>query len=405
MPITDLSDWVTTQSQPGYVWYLKRLSGNDTLATGSHQAGPYIEKNFLFQVLPSLADNTRQNPEVWIDAYIDSHTDSRKVRAIWYNNKLFGGTRNEARITQWGGSSSALLDPDSTGALAVFVFHTSKSDIELHVWVCNNSLEEDFIEDHIGPVEPGQSRIWTPDSVEIFKYIPPSVNCRLTRDQLPQLWLERFPTGAEIITQVTELQPLTNLNCDERLLKRRECEYELFLTVEEAYEMPRIAAGFSTVDEFVNQAQSILQRRKARSGRSLELHTKAIFLEEGLIEGESFEHGVQSEPGRRPDFLFPSQALYRDNSFPKTHLRMLAVKTTCKDRWRQIIPEAKRLDERHLLTLQEGVSESQFAEMEEEHVKLVVPKPLISKYPTSVQPKLITLESFIGDVRHLRVMR
>ena len=80
---------------------------------------------------------------------------------------------------------------------------------------------------------------------------------------------------------------------------------------------------------------------------------------------------------------------------------MLAVKTTCKDRWRQILNEANRIPTKHLLTLQEGVSEGQFKEMSEAGVQLVVPAPLASSFPESVRPHLQTLESFIGDVRLL----
>ena len=80
---------------------------------------------------------------------------------------------------------------------------------------------------------------------------------------------------------------------------------------------------------------------------------------------------------------------------------MLAVKTTCKDRWRQILNEADRIPNKHLLTLQEGVSENQFNEMKVAGVQLVIPAPLISSYPPSVRPHLQTLESFIGDVRIL----
>ena len=80
---------------------------------------------------------------------------------------------------------------------------------------------------------------------------------------------------------------------------------------------------------------------------------------------------------------------------------MLAVKTTCKDRWRQILTEADRIKTKHLLTLQEGVSESQFREMVGAGVQLVVPGPLKKKFPTSVQVHLQTVESFIADIRLL----
>lgn len=81
---------------------------------------------------------------------------------------------------------------------------------------------------------------------------------------------------------------------------------------------------------------------------------------------------------------------------------MLAVKTTCRDRWRQILNEADRIPAKHLLTLQEGVSEGQFREMTGAGVQLVVPAKLIDAFPKSVRPHLQTLESFIGDVRLLQ---
>lgn len=73
--------------------------------------------------------------------------------------------------------------------------------------------------------------------------------------------------------------------------------------------------------------------------------------------------------------------------------------TARHDRWRQVLNEADRIPVKHLLTLQEGVSEGQFREMTEAGVRLVVPAPLFGKLPETVPPHLQTLESFIGDVR------
>lgn len=159
------------------------------------------------------------------------------------------------------------------------------------------------------------------------------------------------------------------------------------------------------MDEFIARAQTILQRRKARSGRSLELHTRRIFVEENLQEDIHFSHQPESEPGKKPDFLFPSRLAYQTKAFPDSQLRMLAVKTTCKDRWRQILNEAARILVKHLLTLQEGVSVNQFKEMTDANVRLVVPKRIISAFPASVRGHLQTLESFIGDVRLLQYVQ
>lgn len=75
-------------------------------------------------------------------------------------------------------------------------------------------------------------------------------------------------------------------------------------------------------------------------------------------------------------FPFPSAGAYHDTEFPVENLRMLAVKTTCKDRWRQILNEADKIHQVHLFTLQEGVSLAQYREMRESGVRLVVPSSL-----------------------------
>ena len=42
---------------------------------------------------------------------------------------------------------------------------------------------------------------------------------------------------------------------------------------------------------------------------------------------------------------------------------MLAAKTSCKDRWRQVLAEADRIRTKHLLTLEPAISKIQTAEM------------------------------------------
>ena len=100
--------------------------------------------------------------------------------------------------------------------------------------------------------------------------------------------------------------------------------------------------------------------------------------------------------------MFPSEAAYLDPMFPAEQLRMLAVKTSCKDRWRQVLNEAdRRIPRTHLLTVQEGVSEAQHKEMAESGVKLVVPAPLKTKFPRRIRTELQTLGEFIDEVRQL----
>ena len=407
MAVSDFTDWLAEYCAPGVALFVKRLSGNDTLANGAHQAGPYIPKEFLFRIFPMINRTDEKNPDHWFELTVDSDMDARQVRVIYYNSKRHEGKRNgrdETRLTNFGGGASALLDPESTGALTIFAFPLDNAGAarSCHVWVCRHATEEDITEERFGPVEPGRFVMWSPEQPGLF---PPEAvrraSCWLEPTEIPGEWLARFPTGADIVRKTVELRPEQGITPDKRLLRRRECEFEIFRSVEEAIELPAIHAGFATLDEFVSRAQTVLQRRKARSGRSLELHTREILIEERFREGADFQHGPQSEPGKRPDFLFPSQAAYRDPSFPAARLRMLATKTTCRDRWRQVINEADRIPVKHLLTLQEGVSEAQFREMTQANVQLVVPEPLIAKFPSSIRADIQTLESFLGDLRLL----
>ena len=404
MPAEKLRNWMIELSD--VAWYVKRLSGNDTLANRAHQAGPYIPRDFLLGLLPQLNRKRDHNPRVKLDLHVDSHGECRRISAIWYNNKWHGGTRNETRLTGLGGASSALLDPENTGALAIFAFTTDGQGLVTgcRIWVCHNSFEEDLVEDRIGLVEPGRALIIDPLSLRReYSELQRRRSRRywLSPNEIPPDWLESFPKPLIIMSEAVQMIPGPSLNPDQRLMTRRECEQELYESIEHAFYFPRISEGFESMKEFRDVANSVLQRRKARSGRSLELHLREIFMEEGLQEDVNFSYNKESDPGRRPDFLFPSADAYRNQDIPREQFRMLAVKTTCKDRWRQILNEAKYIPQKHLLTLQEGISPNQFREMRESHVSLVVPKKLIPKYKKEIRSQIQTLESFIGDVHRL----
>ncbi|CAI6330788.1 EcoRII-C domain-containing protein [Escherichia coli] len=69
----------------------------------------------------------------------------------------------------------------------------------------------------------------------------------------------------------------------------------------------------------------------------LELHLEHLFIEHGLRRCDAGHHRKLI---KNPISLFPFRRAYHDTEFPVENLRMLAVKTTCKDRWRQILNEA-----------------------------------------------------------------
>lgn len=404
MSLNSILDWIDEVSEPEYVWFVKYLAGNDTHANRTHQAGPYIPKSVLRNLFPDIfLDRGMKNPKLAIDAFVDSHSDFKEVHLTWYNQ----GTRNECRLTRWGGASSPLLDPESTGALTVFAFdrRPQGSNPVCKIWICRHPLEEDTVEERVGPVEPGRNgwRVWSRSSTLQRNFIvqakPSQSSCHLEAEEIPPEWLDSFPSPSEIFDKSIEWRPDDSTSVDDRLIKRRRCEYEVFQSIEEAVTLPLVRDGFDNLNDFIATAQTVLQRRKARAGRSLELHVRQILVEEGLQEGRDFSWQPETERGKNPDFLFPSEIDYKNLDFPSSKLNMLAVKTTARDRWRQILNEADRIGVKHLLTVQHGISLKQFNEMSENGVQLVIPEPLINEFPKSIRPSLKTFESFIGDIR------
>lgn len=78
---------------------IKILSPNDTGETGAHQAGIVVPKDAnLLSFFPDL-DPREYNPRVHID-FIDDVGKRWEFAFIYYNNGLFGGTRNEYRLTR-----------------------------------------------------------------------------------------------------------------------------------------------------------------------------------------------------------------------------------------------------------------------------------------------------------------
>jgi hypothetical protein len=395
---SEVGRWIQEVSRPGFQWFVKYLAGNDTLLTGAHQAGPYVPKPIAFGLFPSIAAPDLPNPRVSFDAVIDSHGANATPSMIWYNQK----TRNECRMTGWGGRTSPVLDPDSTGSLCVFAFmrKTDKDAEACRIWLCRSIAEEDEILETVGPVEPGGGIYFHAGTADVVpgEIVLKDSPCRLLPREIPNAWRIEFPAPAEVIARaIAKIPSARHKPSDVRLLDRRKCEFEVFQSIEEAVVLPRIREGFDTVGLFVDFANSVTNRRKHRSGASLELHAKMIFDEEEL----QYSWNEVSEERKRPDFLFPSAEAYRRSAFPANRLRMLAVKTTCKDRWRQILQEADRIPVKHLLTLQEGISANQLDEMERAGVKLVVPKSLHTSFPREYREHLESLEDFIRDTRLL----
>jgi hypothetical protein len=162
-------------------------------------------------------------------------------------------------------------------------------------------------------------------------------------------------------------------------------EEALFRALERHIVAKRLREGFGThnedVDAFVDFSLSVHNRRKARMGRSLENHLDFLFSKMKI----RFSHGKATEGKKKPDFVFPSIDDYHNSSFPVQKIVVLGAKSTCKDRWRQVLSEAKRVPQKHLITLEPGITEDQTDEMVSDALQLVVPQSLHDSYSTKQQ--------------------
>jgi len=151
------------------------------------------------------------------------------------------------------------------------------------------------------------------------------------------------------------------------------------------------------VDGFIRFSLSVQNRRKSRMGYSLEHHLEAVF------RAFDVEHvrGAMTENNQRPDFLFPGVEAYRAAPASGSPcLTMLGAKSTCKDRWRQVLAEAAKISRKHLLTLEPGISGAQTAQMSASNLQLVVPQAIQESYTDEQQTWLWNLGEFILDVRN-----
>lgn len=190
-------------------------------------------------------------------------------------------------------------------------------------------------------------------------------------------------------------------DADGALMAWMEQEEALFRALEKhllQQQLQALARDGADTDAFLTLAKSALQRRKARAGAALEHHLQHIFAAWGIRHSR----GGITEGRHKPDFIFPGIAEYHQPQFPVEELAMLAVKTTCKDRWRQILNEAARIPHKHLFTLEPGISENQTDEMQKENVQLVLPRELHDSYTARQQSRLMTLGRFVSEVADRR---
>jgi hypothetical protein len=365
----------------------KFISRNDLGLTGSHQYGFYLPKAaWRMFSSQSPVKGTNHKSLVRVDWPEGITTESA---VTWYGN----GTRSEYRLTRFGPNFEWLRE-EYVGALLVIVPFSLQL---FHAYVLNSEEEIELFQASLGIETLGDWAVYTagPAKVETED------EClrRTFEERIQEV--KAFPTGAWMADSarqgVTNCQKSPSKSPDSTLLKWLAAEYHLFRLIERKLCLSEIAGPFNEIDDFISKAATIMNRRKSRAGHSLENHVGHLLKLEGIV----FDGQARIDGKVRPDILIPGKAEYENPSFPDERLLVVGLKTTCKDRWRQILSEGKRVKEKHLITLQEAISKDQLSEMKSANVTLVVPEKFHGGYDTSTGIRLLSIGDFVEKVKAL----
>lgn len=370
----------------GQLAYCKFLSANDTGDTGGHQSGIYITKNAVKILFDEPCVRGKNNDKFVLIKWQDDFTT--ESRFIYYG----AGTRNEYRITHFD-RGFPFLRTEHTGDLFVLIKYTSE-DYAAYILETEDEIN-DFL-DTFGMSPADTGTLIQKEDISLEN------KAEITLTQFIESLIVDFPATVEmsvaarrIFNEIYDHEENIVLDPDLELIHWIDMEYKLFRKIEYARYGEMITRGFSSVEEFIEVANMALNRRKSRAGKSLEHHLSALFDGNGL----PYTPQPVTEGNKHPDFIFPCETAYHNMSYPADKLVFLGAKTTCKDRWRQVINEAKRIGDKHLFTLQQGISSQQLDEMASERVILVVPQPYINTYPAEKRGGIWTLHKFIAFVK------
>lgn len=370
----------------GIVSFTKFISANDAGKTGGHQSGFYIPISYC--------------PHIFEEEIVKKTDYVKFIEVKWQNNFItksrfkYYGSKNECHFTRFQ-KGFPFLNDDNVGNLLI-VTKRDSDYYEAFVLSADEDIEEFFNAFGISSTEtngilPKSTKLTAEERLQLLfqKFIE-----KLIVDFPPTIELA---TGARnIFFEAFSLKRDIVLNRpDNELLNWIATEFDLFKAIENSRYGEIIRNPFPSVDELIKTANTILNRRKSRAGKSLEHHLSEVF----NIWNLSYTSQAITEQNKKPDFIFPNIETYFAEPVGSSKLVFLGAKTTCKDRWRQIVGEADRIPRKHLFTLQQGISGNQLKEMKSAGVTLVVPKPYLTSFPRDYREDIWTLDKFVKHVK------
>ena len=247
--------------------FCKFLSANDTDPKQSHQAGIYIPQN-SFSILFDSPGIKGDNKDRFVSVYwhYEEEYISDEVRFIYYGRN----TRNEYRITH-----TPFFKTEYTGALFVF---TQCNEENYQAFILNTDDEINQFLDAFG-LSPHETNCLidgckpTSDNDLIKAFIQDIDDKGIDFPDSKRM----SAAARDICDKTISPQALILTNPDKKILDWTDMEYNIFKAVEYSRYGNIVSQGFPSVDEFVDMANQVLNRRKSRAGKSLEHHLAAIF--------------------------------------------------------------------------------------------------------------------------------
>lgn len=364
---------------------LKFISPNDVGSTGSHQCGYYLPKNIWRAFSPYPPDKGKNYEHLVKILWQDGRITKSCIK--WYGK----GTRSEYRLTRFG-RDFPFLTADNIGDLLVLI--PTGTDT-FTAYVLDREEDIEGIEAAFDVELIDTWAFYDAASPSSYESEDDCIN-RHFREFCKDL--EEFPatTSFSIQARTALLDCIAGFRSekpDYQLMECMDAEYKLFRLVERFLCQNEITRLFKSIDDFLSTAARIMNRRKARAGRALENHVEFI------LRDYDIPFDVRPEVDGEPDVIIPGKVQYEDLAYPTSKLFIIGIKTTCKDRWRQVLNEAKRIPHKHILTIQQGISANQLKEMHKSKVSLIVPEQIQKQYPMGTEIKMVSLETFINDVQ------
>lgn len=352
----------------------------------SHQYGFYIS-NEAGRLMFDCRCEKGQNEDCFITIRWNDDFETSS-RFIYYGQ----GTRNEARITRYGDDFEYLKE-DYLGSLLVLCrqspeYYTATvltSDDDIETFLSQFSLPMR----RFNIIDCGH--IVTPEEVlqNTFNEILAAYATFPETKVMSKLARESFNNAYGLNDRGVVSNP------DSALTSWLNVESMLFYQLEEKIYQPIYSQSFRCCQDLIQFSNEILNRRKSRAGKSLEHHLASVFDAAQL----RYEEQCITEGNRKPDFIFPGSEEYHNYEFPAEDLVFLGAKTTCKDRWRQVLNEAARIDDKFLFTLQPGISTNQLQEMRDSRLTLVVPRQNKDSFDPDYRDDIYTLHDFVSMVK------